>query len=222
MTKLRAVLLDIDGTLIDSNDAHAQAWIDALARFGHEVPFERVRALIGKGGDKLLVETIGVDKDSPQGKQIDEHRARRFKEAYLPHLRAFPKAREVLESMREGGLRLVVATSAKREEMNALLEICRATDLLYERTSSDDAERSKPDPDIIEAALEKAGVGADAALMLGDTPYDIEAAKKGGVRTVAVRSGGWQDPDLHGAVAIYDDAADLWARYAQSPFVKEG
>lgn len=215
---LRAVLLDIDGTLIDSNDAHARAWHEALAHFGHSVAFESLRKSIGKGGDKLLAETAGIDKESPQGKAVDELRERIFMRDLLPRLKPFPKARELLQRLREDGLRLVVATSAKRSEMDALLDLCGAKDLVDAQTSSDDADNSKPDPDIVHAALLKAGVHAGQSAMLGDTPYDIEAATRCGVGTVAVRSGGWDDAGLDGALAIYDDVADLLTRYAWSPF----
>jgi HAD superfamily hydrolase (TIGR01509 family) len=217
---LLAVLLDIDGTLVDSNDAHARAWEDALGHFGHSVPFEKLRALIGKGGDKLLAEAAGVDKDSPHGKQIDQLRERMFMRDHLPKLRPFPKARELLLRLRDDGLLLVVATSAKRSEMKALLEVCQASDVIHAHTSSDDADNSKPDPDIIQAALQKAEVSASESSMLGDTPYDVEAARRCGVGTVAVRSGGWGDAALEGALAIYGDVADLLAHYEQSPFVR--
>jgi HAD superfamily hydrolase (TIGR01509 family) len=219
-TQIRAVLLDIDGTLIDSNDAHASAWIDALGEFGYDVPFERVRDLIGKGGDKLLPEATGIEKDSERGKQLDKRRSEIFKRVYLPQLRPLPGAQRLLEHMHQQGLQLVVATSAKTEEMDALLEICGADGLIDARTSSEDAEKSKPDPDIIQAALQKAKVKPREALMLGDTPYDIEAAARQGVQSVALRSGGWDDESLAGASAIYDDAADLLAHYDESPFGK--
>jgi HAD superfamily hydrolase (TIGR01509 family) len=219
-TALRAVLLDIDGTLIDSNDAHARAWQVALERQGHVVPFERIRSLIGKGGDKLLAEVAGIDKDSAAGQAIDELRGKLFREDELPQLKAFPRARELLQRMRDSGLELVVATSAKEEEMNALLDVCGARELVRARASGDEADHSKPDPDLIQAALRKAGVAAEAALMLGDTPYDVAAAARGDVRTVALRSGGWGDSDLRGALAIYRDAADLLAHYEGSPFAR--
>jgi HAD superfamily hydrolase (TIGR01509 family) len=215
---LLAALLDIDGTLVDSNDAHARAWADALRHFGHDAAFETLRASIGKGGDKLLAEVLGVDKNSALGKQIEQRRQRTFIVDYLPRLKPFPKARELLLRLRDDGLILVVATSAKRSEMDALLEICRASDLIHAHTSSDDADNSKPDPDIIQAALQKAEVSASESAMLGDTPYDIEAARRCGVGTVAVRSGGWEDAALEGALAIYADVADLLVHYEQSPF----
>jgi HAD superfamily hydrolase (TIGR01509 family) len=217
---LLAVLLDIDGTLVDSNDAHAHAWEDALRHFGHDVPFEKVRALIGKGGDKLLAEAAGIDPGSPLGKEIDQLRGRTFMRDYLPQLRPFPKARELLLRLRDDGLLLVVATSAKRSEMAALLEVCEASDLVHAHTSSDDADNSKPAPDILQAALQKAHVSASEGAMLGDTPYDVEAARRCGLGTVAVRSGGWGDAALKGALAVYADVADLLAHYDQSPFAR--
>jgi HAD superfamily hydrolase (TIGR01509 family) len=218
MTLVRAVLLDIDGTLVDSNDAHAQSWVDALTQFGHPVSFERVRRLIGMGGDKLLAE-LGIDKESALGQRIDERKGELFARDHLPHLAAFPRARELLLRMMDAGLTLVVATSAQKDEAGALLERCNARELVPERASSDDADSSKPAPDIVQAALARAEVPPDAALMLGDTPYDIEAARRAGVRCIGLRSGGWSDADLDGAVAIYDDVADLLARFESSPFV---
>lgn len=217
---IRAALLDIDGTLVDSNDAHALAWVDAFSEFGLTVPFERVRPLIGKGGDKLIHEASGLDSESTEGKRIDARRAAIFKKRYLPELRPFPRAHELLVRLRADGLALVVATSAKKEEMNVLLEICDATELVTGRTSSDDAEQSKPDGDIIAAALGRARVSASEALMLGDTPYDIEAARRANVKTVALRSGGWNDEALAGAVAIYANTSDLLGHYADSPFAR--
>jgi HAD superfamily hydrolase (TIGR01509 family) len=216
--KPRAVLLDVDGTLIDSNDAHAAAWVDVGREFGFDIDFSHVRRLIGKGGDKVLPELTGLEEDDERGAKMKERRGEIFRERYLATLRPFPHARELLERMREDGLTLSVATSASKEDMGALLEQAGIEDLIEERTSSSDAEESKPDPDIVEAALEAAGVTAEEAVMLGDTPYDVEAARRAGVRCVAVRCGGWGDADLADAVAVYDDPADLLRRYEQSPF----
>ena len=217
--RLRAVLLDIDGTLIDSNDAHARAWVDTFAEFGYQVPFERVRPLIGMGSDKLLPASVGIEKESDEGKKLIERRTKIFLKRYVPTLRPFAQVRELLERMRTDGIRLVVATSANEEELDALLGVAGVGDLLYEATTSSDAKASKPEPDIVEAALERAEVGADEVLMLGDTPYDIEAAGEAGVDGVVVRCGGWwKDANLSGAIAIYDDPADLLARYDSSPF----
>jgi HAD superfamily hydrolase (TIGR01509 family) len=218
--ELEAVLLDIDGTLVDSNDAHARAWVDALAEAGHDIAFDRVRWLIGKGGDKLLPELTGIDKESAEGKKLEERRSEIFHRSYLPTVRAFPGVRGLLQRMRDDGLRLVAATSAREDEMNALLEKTGASDLFFRATSSSEADRSKPDPDIVHAALDKAGCEPDAAIMLGDTPYDVDAARKAGVRVVMLRSGGWPDEKLGGAVAIFDDPESLLAAYDRSPFAR--
>lgn len=212
----RAVLLDVDGTLVDSNDAHAMSWVDTLLALGYEVTFDRVRELIGKGGDKLLPETTGIEKDSEEGKRIAKHRSTLFAKQYLPELRAFPGARELLGALRGSGLELVVATSAEEKELASILAVAGLDDLLDVRTTSDDAESSKPDPDIVQAALGKVGCRPHEAVMLGDTPYDVIAAGRAGVEIVALRSGGWADADLDGASAIYDDVAELHRQLMRS------
>lgn len=217
-TRTRVALLDVDGTLIDSNDAHAEAWVATFAEFGHDVPFARVRDLIGKGGDKLLPEAIGLEKDSPDGKKISARRSLLFKTRYLPKLAAFPQAKKLLEALRARGLSLVVATSAQEDELAALLAVGELYDLVEHAATSDDASESKPEPDIVVAALRKASCRPSEAVMLGDTPYDVEAATRAGVAIVALRCGGWDDRDLAGAAAIYDDARDLLAHLDTSPF----
>lgn len=191
MTRLRAAILDIDGTLIDTNDAHAHAWVDACAEFGIEVPFGKAREMIGMGGDKVLPALTGEEEESERGKEIKERRGEIFRERYLASCKPFPAARELLERMRDDGLTLVVATSASKDDMAALLKKIGVADLIEAKTSSSDAEESKPDPDIVQAALDQAEVEPPEAVMLGDTPYDVEAAGRAGVATIALRCGGW-------------------------------
>jgi HAD superfamily hydrolase (TIGR01509 family) len=222
MTKLerrqmRGVLLDVDGTLIDSNDAHARAWVEALGEHGIHVRFERVRPLIGMGGDKLLPTVSGIEADSPEGEAINRTRQERFLTVYLPKLRPFPGSRELLEHMTARDLRLYVASSAHPDELRPLLERAGVADLIDGAASSGDAERSKPDPDIIHAALERARLSPEEVVLIGDTPYDIEAATRSNVGTIALRCGGWGDEALRRALAIYDDPADLLGRYDESP-----
>jgi len=212
----RYVLFDVDGTLVDSNDAHARAWVEALAEAGYEVRFERVRTLIGKGGDKVLPELTGLEEESDEGQRISTRRREIFRDAYLPHLAALPGARALVACLKDNGHVLGIATSAKEEELQALLERAGVADLFEHRASSGDADRSKPDPDIIHAALTRTRADASDAVMIGDTPYDIAAATRAGVRTIAFRSGGWKDEDLRGAVAIYDDPEHLRREYASS------
>ena len=218
MSPPRAVILDVDGTLINTNDAHAHAWVDVCNEFGFPVAFGHVRELIGMGGDRVLPALTGLSDESETGTQMKERRGTIFRERYLPSCRPFPCARELLERMRKDGTRLVVATSASADDMAALLKAAGVADLIEAKASSSDAEESKPAPDIVEAALANAGVPADEAVMLGDTPYDVKAANRAGVRCVALRSGGWDDDALSDAVAIYQDTADLLAHYDGSPF----
>ena len=220
---LRCALLDIDGTLVDSNDAHASAWIQAINEQGHQVSFEKVRPLIGMGGDKVLPEVLGISKDSPEGQVIGKRRKEIFFTKYLPTLHAFPQSKELLEHMHQQGLQLVVATSAEPDELSALLQVIgpHVSDLFTEETTAKDAPHSKPDPDVIHAALQRAHVQADESIMLGDTSYDIQAALRSGVQTIAFRCGGWSDHDLQKARAIYDGPADLLAHYNSSLLVRE-
>ena len=221
MAKLRAAILDVDGTLVDSNDQHAQSWVDTLEEAGHKVEFAEVRRLIGMGGDKLLPKVTGISTDSPEGERLSKRRKQIFTEKYFSTIKAFPHAREMLLRMKDAGLALIAASSAEKDQLIPLLKIVDAHNLLEGKTSSSDAENSKPDPDIIEAALEKLNLSPDEALMLGDTPYDIEAAQHAGLKTVALRCGGWGDEDLRGAIAIYDNPADLLRRFDSSPFANQ-
>jgi HAD superfamily hydrolase (TIGR01509 family) len=213
---LQGVIFDIDGTLVDSNDAHAQSWVDTFAEADYEVPFEVVRPLIGMGADKLLPKTIGIRHDSKEGKKLLKRRSEIFRKSYLPRLRPFPGARSLVLRVRDDGLKAIVATSAKDEELQGLLRAAEVDDLMEERATASDAKRSKPDPDIVEAAIEESGVPSDNAVMIGDTPYDVEAATRAGVRAIAFRSGGWDDASLKGAAQIYDGPADLLAHYDAS------
>jgi HAD superfamily hydrolase (TIGR01509 family) len=220
--QIRGAIFDVDGTLVNSNDAQAHSWIEAMSKHGYSISFEQVRPLIGKGGDKVLPETIGVAKDSEVGKKISQSRKKIFMTRYLPTISAFPGAKELLEHMHACGLKLAIATSAEPDELKAELQVIgpHIQNLFEEETSAKDAKHSKPDPDIMQAALERTGYSPDEVLMLGDTPYDIESAARVHVGTIAFRSGGWRDRDLAGAVAIYNDTADLLAHYDTSPFAR--
>ena len=215
---LRTVLLDVDGTLIDSNDAHARAWVDSLRDHGYVIPFEEVRPLIGMGGDKMLPILTGLDPDSGEAKRMTETRSQLFLKRELPTLRPTKGARALLEHLTSIGMELVVATSSKPNEVQALLEQAGVADLIQLASSAGDSERSKPDPDIVKAALRMSGSLAAHSVMVGDTPYDIEAAARAKVPSIALRCGGWWgDAALSGATAIYDDPADLLARIEESP-----
>jgi len=215
------VLVDIDGTLLDSNDAHARSWEQTFTAHGRRVPFERIRPLIGKGGDKLLCELAGIDDSSDEGRRLTGDRRRLFLERFLSDLRPTRGARALLEHLRGEGIALFVATSASGELVDALLRQTGVAGLVDGSTSSSDAAHSKPDPDIVQAALRRSGRPACEAMMLGDTPYDVEAAARAGVDTIALRCcGWWNDGALDRVVAIYDDPQALLEDFAHSPIAR--
>ena len=213
----QAILFDIDGTLIDSNDAHIEAWLEAFRSAGLDFTRDQIHEQIGKGGDNLLpslVPQLGEDEQQ----RIDTVHGDIFKGRYLPHLQPFPGATEILRHAAAAGQKVVLASSAGREELDHHVETLGAKALLTATTSKDDVEHSKPCPDIFAKALEKSGcVEPQDAIVVGDTPYDLQAATALGVPAIAVRSGGFRDDQLADAVAIYDDVAALLADYVNSP-----
>lgn len=218
---IRAALFDVDGTLVDSVDLHAQAWRRALAHFGVAASFDEVRAQIGKGGDQLLpvfLDRARLEKDGPR---IEAFRGDLFRRELLPLVRPFPGVRSLLERVRRGGAQVVLASSAAAGELDHYARLCRVDDLIHAATSKDDAARSKPHPDIFAAALARVpGARPAEALIVGDSPWDVEAARRLGVGAVGVLCGGFAEADLRGRGAgwIYRDPEDLLARYDTSPF----
>ena len=210
------MIFDVDGTLVDSNDAHARAWVVAFAEHGITVAYESVRRAIGMGGDKLMPLVAGLEEDSPEGRPIAKRRGEIFREVWLPQLKPFPRTRELVQRVGHSGAVLAVASSAAGEDLHPLLDAAGVSDLIPTRTSSDDAEESKPDPDIVKAALKRTGCSAEQAIMIGDTPYDVEAASRAGVRVIALECGGWGRADLRNATEVYRDASELLDRYEES------
>ncbi len=218
MTK--AVIFDVDGTLVDSVDLHARSWVDAFAEFGHDIAFDDVRSQIGKGGDQLLPVFLSPDEVEQVGEKIEARRGEVLKQRYLPQVSAFADVRALFERIIADGQRVALASSAKADELETYKRLARIEDLIDVQTTSDDAERSKPHPDIFEAALKQLkGVDHCDIVVVGDTPYDAEAAAKAGLRTVGVLCGGWSEGELRdaGCVAIYRDPADLLSRFGTSP-----
>lgn len=217
---IKAIIFDIDGTLIDSVDLHARAWQEAFRHYGREVPFPDVRQQIGKGGDQLMPVFFSPAELDKFGAELEKHRGYLFKRDYMSLVRPFPQVRQLFERIRADGKRIALASSAKADELTAYKKLTHIEDLVEEQASSDDAEKSKPHPDIFEAALAHLGdVRPAEAIVVGDTPYDAEAAAKAGVRTVGVLCGGFPEEQLRGAgcVGIYRDASDLLAHYEESP-----
>ncbi|HKR01462.1 MAG TPA: HAD family hydrolase [Pyrinomonadaceae bacterium] len=221
---IKAVIFDIDGTLVDSVDLHARAWQETFKHFGKEIPYEKVRHQIGKGGDQLMPVFFSEEELEEIGEEMEEYRGRLFKRDYLPRVRAFPSVRELFLRIKNQGQRLALASSAKEDELAAYKKLAHIEDLVEEETSSDDADKSKPHPDIFEAALERLGdVPHDEVIVVGDTPYDAEAAGKIKLRTVGVLCGGFPEAELRaaGCVQIYRDPEDLLARLDESVINRE-
>ncbi|TVP86049.1 MAG: HAD family hydrolase [Thioalkalivibrio sp.] len=217
MSDVRAVILDLDGTLLDSNDAHAQAFVEAAHAMGLNIDFESIRRLIGMGGDKLIPRAFGFSSDSEPGQKLGATKTRIFMERHLTQLEPTPGARALLLRLRDEGMRRLLATSSGESTMQRLLAQADIEDLIEDTISSSDVRASKPDPDIVESALDKTGAAPEQVVMLGDTPYDVESATRAGIAIIALRTGGWTDPELHGAAAIYDDPADLLEHFGTSP-----
>jgi len=213
---IKAVLFDLDGTLVDSNEAHVDVWDRVFRDAGHPVEVAAVRGQIGKGGD-LLVPTLLPYLATDEQEALATAHGDRFKAGWLPRIGPFPRAHDLLARVKGSGRQVVLASSASGGELDHYIALLDATKLVDAKTSIDDVETSKPAPDIFGAALKKARVTAGEAVVVGDTPFDIEGAAKAGIAAVAVRSGGFSDDALAGAVAIYDDVADLLARFDGSP-----
>lgn len=216
----RAVLFDVDGTLVDTNDLHASAWREAFNHFGLDKPLDEIRWQVGKGGDNLIP-ALFPDLGEARAEEIQDFRADLYKRSYLPRATPFPGVRALFERLAGDGVRIVLASSSHADEVDYYLGLIGCEDLVAAKTSKDDVESSKPCPDIFEAALAKAGpFGADEAAVVGDTPWDAKAAARLGLRTIGFRSGGFPDDALSeaGACELYDGPEDLLRRFDVSVF----
>jgi HAD superfamily hydrolase (TIGR01509 family) len=220
---IKAIIFDVDGTLVDSNDLHVEAWREAFRGRGKELSFDDLHGQMGKGGDQLMPVFCSKEELDEFGEELERDRGELFAGRYLSRVRPFPRVRELFERLKADGLQIALASSAKEQELEHHKRSLRVEDLLEAATSADDAERSKPHPDIFQAALGGLkGVRPEEAVVVGDTPYDVEAAAKAGMRTVGLLSGGFTDEALRGAgaVAVYRDVSDLLDNYDDSPLAK--
>lgn len=212
---LQAVIFDVDGTIVDSVDLHAEAWRVAFEKFGKAFPFHEIRRQIGKGSDQLLPVFLSKQELESFGEDLDRYRGELFKREYLPRVQAFARVRELFQRLKNDGKKIVLASSAKADELEVYKKIARIDDLTESETSSDDADKSKPHPDIFQAALARLDVAPENAIVIGDTPYDAQAASKANLKTVGFLCGGWTEEELRsaGCVAIYRDPEDLLLNY---------
>lgn len=208
---IEAVIFDVDGTLVDSVDFHAEAWERAFARHGKDIPFATLRSRIGKGGDQLMPEFLDGAELKSLGPKIERERGAIFKSDYLGRVKGFPGCGDLMRELRERGLRIALASSARGAELKVYKTAAGIDGLTDVETSIDDAERSKPHPDIFQAALHRLKLAPDRAVVVGDTPYDADAARRAGMASVGVLCGGFAEGDIRagGAARIYRDPADL-------------
>jgi beta-phosphoglucomutase-like phosphatase (HAD superfamily) len=214
---LEAVIFDVDGTLIDSVDLHAKAWQRALEHFGYPLPYRDIRNQIGKGGDQLIPFFLPPSEEQRIGAALTDYRSDLYKREYLPQARAFQGVRDLFIRLRADGVRTALASSSKQEELQVYMRLAQIEDLVDAAVSADDIEHSKPAPDVIDVALKQlAPVNRDRVVMVGDSPYDAQAARKAGLRTICLLSGGFTASQLRqaGCVDLFEDPADMLARYS--------
>ncbi|MFN2502141.1 MAG: HAD family hydrolase [Pyrinomonadaceae bacterium] len=218
--EIKAVIFDVDGTLVDSNDLHVEAWQRAFREYGKQVSREAIHEQIGKGGDQLMPEFCSREELDRFGEELEKYRGEMFVREYLPRVRCFPRVRELFERIKGDGLKTALASSAKEDEIAQHKKSLGIDRLVDGATSADYVDSSKPDPDIFQAALDGLkDIEPHEAIVVGDTPWDVIAARKTGVQTIGVLSGGFTVDELRdaGAVEIYKDIADLLENYDRSP-----
>ena len=202
---MQAILLDIDGTLVDSNDKHTDCWVEAFAHFGKTVEWDAVRKQIGKGGDLLVPDTLNAREMRDFGEPLKRYRGELWKEKYMKSVQPFPGVRDSIRALHARGLRLAFASSSNPDEVEYYVELLGVGDLLEGTTSKEDAQFSKPSPEIFQAALERVKSDPARTMAVGDTPYDILAAHRVPVPVVALRCGGFEEPTLAKAEFVFDD-----------------
>ena len=212
----------MDGTLLDSNFAHAESWQRCFEKFGIHVTVGEVQRQIGKGGDQMLPVFVDKARLNDLEEPLKSCKKKLFEDEYLGTLKAFPKARELMEALADAGFRIAMASSAGEEELRKYLDIVGIAHLIEEQTSSDDASSSKPEPDIFLAALDKLKLPPEEAVALGDTPWDAISANRAGIRVIGVECGGWLEDDLlsAGCFEVYRGPADLLVSLKRSKLFK--
>jgi HAD superfamily hydrolase (TIGR01549 family) len=213
MATSAGILFDVDGTLVDTNYLHTLAWSRALRDAGEWAPMNAIHRLVGMGGDQLVPQLLGHECPAAAGKRPEHYRE------LMGDARVFPGAADLLRRTARAGLAVVLASSAPADEMADLRRLLGADDAITAQTTADDAEASKPAPDIFLAAMEAAGLDPERVLVVGDSVWDIQAARSAGVGCIAVESGGFSQHELSeaGARQVYRDVEELLSQFVTSP-----
>ncbi len=220
---IKAVIFDIDGTLIDSVDAHAESWVGTFKEFGKEISLEEAKKFVGMGSDQFLGDYFTKEEVEEKKEEIDKYRSELFAKEYMEKIKPFPKVRELLLKLKKDGIKIALASSATEEEVEKYEEIADIKDLVKKKTSADDSEESKPEPDIFQAAWDKLGkINKQDIVVIGDTPYDAVAAKKAGLKIIGVLSGGWAKEKLiqAGCAEVFEDIAAIYEKHYDAVFEK--
>jgi HAD superfamily hydrolase (TIGR01549 family) len=217
---LRAVIFDVDGTIVDSNELHVQSWDETFRKYGKHFTRDELRRHIGKGGDQYIPNFLSEQEMRDFGAQLEEERGELYKKNYLPQVKPFPRVRKLFERVHADGKRIALASSGKTQELDHYRALADIGELVDAQTTADDVAHSKPYADLFMATLNHLGdLAPDETIAVGDTPYDAIAAKRITLRTIALLCGGFSEEELRdaGAVAIFRDPADLLDNYARSP-----
>lgn len=206
---LQAILLDIDGTLVDSNDKHTDCWVEAFAHFDRKVEWDVIREQIGKGGDLLVPDTLNAREMRRFGEKVKEYRGDLWVKKYMHSVQPFPGIKESLQELHERGLKLAFASSSNENEVEYYVSLLEADALLEGSTSKGDAKFSKPSPEIFQAALEQVGTKPEHTLVAGDTPYDVLASHRACLAVAALLCGGFERELLSKAEFLFDDIPSM-------------
>ena len=215
---IKAIVFDLDGTLVDSVEYHAEAWVKAFQEYGYDFSHETLSQQIGKGSEYIVGELLSESEAEKLHSDIAQYRKQYYQDNLLEKVQPFPQVKQLFEKIKADGIKIVLASSARTETIEHYKQLLDIADLIDGATSTDDVEKSKPEPDIFNSALNKLdGIAAEEVIVVGDSPYDAIAAKKANLKTIGVLGGGFSRETLTdaGCVAIYRDPADLLDNYPQ-------
>ena len=217
-TPIQGIIFDIDGTLVDSVGFHAHAWERAFQKHGYDVPYLEVKQHIGQGGEFIIEAFVPADEVEQVAEAISRDRKNYYQSELLPKVKPFPNVKALFHRLKADGIRIALASSGQPDSVKHYIDLLDIGSLIDDATSTKDVEHAKPEPDIFEAALAKLSpLTKDQVLVVGDSPYDAEAAGRAGLKAIGVLCGGFSEQRLReaGCAAVYQDPTDLLNRYSE-------